>query len=127
MRSDSSWNKAMYKLCVTMSYNYQTYSILRALHGSQAYNFIIRILGSKFKGQAILYDQRQMYEHPHIIISDKTIIDSAHIAGHYVVYNELHLGPCKMSGILHKGTYATNALIVAKDSGPYRSFVGSCD
>jgi len=45
------------------------------------------------------------------------------------VFNDLKLGPSKVSGVVHDGTYIANALITPanEESGPWRSFVATYD
>ena len=38
---------------------------------------------------------------------------------------DITIGHCQVSGILHQGTYAANALITSSVSGPMRAFVGT--
>ena len=55
-----------------------------------------------------------------MIFAENTIVDSSHISGHYAVYGDITIGHCKVSGILHQGTYAANALITSSVSGPMK-------
>ena len=60
-----------------------------------------------------------------IVFSDKAIVDSSHIFGHYVVYGNITSSPCRVGGVLHGGNYVANALVVNAESGPMRTFVGT--
>ena len=60
-----------------------------------------------------------------LTFSDKTIVDSSHITGHYAVYDDINLGPCKVAGITREGAYIANALITSNESESLRSFVGT--
>ena len=116
-------SKTMYSLYNTMSFHFQQYSFLNIFHGSPGFNLILKLLGMRIEGRALIYPQR-IHEFPFITVSDETIIDGSHITGHYVVHNNIKLGPSSFSGILHEGTYAANALLADKESGPLRAFVG---
>jgi len=116
-------SKTMYSLYSTMSFHFQQYSFLNIFQGSPAFNLILKLLGMRIEGRALLYPQR-IYEFSFITVSNKTIIDGSHITGHYVVYSDIELGPSSFSGILHEGTYAANTILADKESGPLRAFVG---
>jgi len=118
------YSNIMYSVYVTMAFVYQTYSFVNTLLGSPAYSVIMQLLGVKIEGRALLYPHR-FYEHPYISITDKTVVDGAYISGHYAVYSEIYLGPSKVSGVMHEWSYAANALVVAKESDPWRANVGS--
>lgn len=113
----------LYALYLSMAFAYQEYSFLYTLLGTPAFNIIVKFLGTKLNGRALLFPQR-MYEFPYITIADKTIVDNSHVSGHYAVYNDVNLGPTNISGVLHEGSYATNTSIVKEESEAWRSFVG---
>jgi len=116
-------NNAIYSVYNTMTLVYQHYSFLNILQGSPSFNLMMRLLGIKIKGFALLYPDR-IFEYPFITITYETIIDGCSIKGHYVVYDDVTLGPLKLSGIIHEGTNATNASLTDEESGPLRAFVG---
>merc|ERR1740124_1009420 len=99
-------------------------SFTQVLLGSPAYNCVMRILGSKFDGQTFIFSS-VFYEYSLLTFADKTIADATHINGHYAVYGDVTIGPCMVSGVMHPGTFAANASITAKESGPLRIFVGT--
>jgi len=103
---------------------YQTCSFLSTILGSPVYSFLLRMLGVKIDGQALLFPSR-IYEFSKITLSDKAIIDSDHITGHYAVYNEITIGPCRVGGISCGGNYVANAMNTNTESGPMRAFVGT--
>jgi hypothetical protein len=41
------------------------------------------------------------------------------------LYNKINIGPCKVGGVIHEGTFAANALVTSEESGPWHSFVGT--
>ena len=106
-------------------YGFFWYIISNAVVVSSTYNTLLRILGVSFEGQALVLEG-SIYEFPFITLSDKAVIDQTPgLTGHYVVYNKITIGPCKVGGIIHEGTYAANALITSKESGPWRTFIGT--
>ena len=107
-----------------MGFTKTLHMISKVTPESPLYNHIVRILGGKVEGQAILLPSR-IYEFSKMNFAEKTIVDSSHITGHYAVYGDVTIGHCKVSGILHGGTYAANALITSSVSGPMRAFVGT--
>ena len=117
-------SSVIYGIYQNIVYDINTFSFLVVALGSPLYNHIVRILGGKFEGQAILLPSR-IYEFSQMIFAEKTIVDSSHIQGHYAVYGDVTIGHCKVSGILHEGTFAANALITNSVSGPVRAFVGT--
>jgi acyl-CoA synthetase (AMP-forming)/AMP-acid ligase II/acyl carrier protein len=120
----SPWSNTLYLLYGTMAFSHQRYSMLSLLLGSPAYNCIARMLGVKIEGQALLMPSR-MYEYSYLTFGNRAVIDSSQICGHYAVYNEITVGPCKVTGTMHMGSYVANALVTSKESGPYRGFVGN--
>jgi hypothetical protein len=121
-KSGRPFSNTLYSLYGTMAFAYQNYSFLNALLGSPAFNFMMRILGVKIEGRALIYPHR-MYEYSYVTVADKTIIDASQITGHYAVYGDVTLGPCKVAGVMHEGTYAANACIVSEESESWRTFV----
>ena len=85
---------------------------------------MMRILGAKIEGRALLY-QDGMYEYSYVTVADEKIVDAFQITVHYVVYGDVTLGPCKVAGVMHEGTYAANACIVSEESESWRTFVGT--
>jgi hypothetical protein len=92
-------NEILYSLYNTMTFVYQNYSFLNAFLGSPTFNNIIKLLGVKIEGCALLFPHR-MYEFSYITVADRTILDGSHITGHYVVHNDIMIGPCKVSGVI---------------------------
>jgi hypothetical protein len=107
-----------------MAFAYQNYSFMNAFLGSPAFNVIMRCLGVNIEGRALMFPHR-LYEYSYITVAEKTIIDGSQITGHYAVYGDVVVGPCKVSGVMHEGSYAANARIVAKESEHLRVFIGT--
>ena len=74
----------------------------------------------------ILMPQR-LYEILELNFDNETIVESCHISGHHVVYNNISIGSSYISGILHhEGTYAASACVDGIEREPcWRVFVGS--
>ena len=117
-------SNAIFALYGTMAFAYQDYSFLKTLLGSPSFNMFMKFLGVKIEGQTLLFPHR-IFEHSHITIASNTIIDAAHVSGHYVVYNDVVLGPCYISGVMHEGSYAASAYITSKESDSWRASVGT--
>lgn len=125
--SSRPFRKTIYSLYGTMVFAYQTYSCLALFMGSPVFNFVMSwVLGVKFEGRAILSPFR-MYEHSSITVADKTIVDSSQITGHYAVYGEVTLGPTRLQGVLHEGSYVANATINSTETESWRAVVGRND
>ena len=124
--SGKPWNKTLYKTYIDMSYNLQVFSFITALLGSPMYNVLVKFLGGKIDGYVILLPQ-EMYEFPYLSFENETIVEKSNILGHYVVYNDIALGPSQISGIIHEGNFAGNARVdgIIEKEPCYRAFVGS--
>ena len=48
------WNDPLYTIFINVNFAQREWSCIRIFHGSPTYNFIVRILGGKFEGRAIL-------------------------------------------------------------------------
>jgi len=122
--SSKPWSATLHQLLLTFSYNYQTYSVLSVILGSPVYNCLLRMLGVKIDGRALLFPSR-IHEFSMINFSDKAIIDSDHISGHYAVYDDITIGACRVGGISCGRNYFANALSIHAENGPMRAFVGT--
>ena len=61
----------------------------------------------------------------HYIIRQGCHWSTSNLIGHYAVYKKITIGPCKVGGIIHEGTYAVYALITSTESRPWRTFTGT--
>jgi len=116
-------NTKLYMVQHSMISTYQHFSCLLFLQGSPAFNMILSLLGVQFKGRAIL-NHHTMYEFPLVKVADKTVSESSHVAGHYVVYDEIHIGPSYISGTLREFAYVANANVTSDEVAPLRAHVG---
>ena len=123
-KDGSPWSKTIFQLYGTIAFCHQQYSMIKICLGSPLHNFLLKFLGVKIDGHALVMPQR-MYEYSLLSFGDKTIIDSAQICGHYAVYNEITVGPCRITGTMHPGCCAANAEISFSEVGPLRAFVGN--
>lgn len=62
-----------------------------------------------------------------LLLTRETIISNADVNGHFVVFNDINLGPSYISGVVHDGVNIANALVTAnKESDPpWRGFVAT--
>lgn len=97
---------------------------IHVFRGSSVYNALLAFLGVQIKGCAIVMDQA-LYEYQNVKIEDKTIIDSSHISGHHVVFDQVTLGHSSVRGILNQGTYCPCANIVGSQTEPWREYIGT--
>ena len=125
-QSNKPWNNEVYAVYATAVYSGQTLSILfTAILGTPAYNVFLRMLGVTFEGRAIIFEAK-MYEHKFLMFEDRTLVEqSPGIVGHYGLYDAITIGPCKVSGIIHEGTFAANTVVTSKESGPWRAYIGT--
>lgn len=115
----------IYRIYLSVGFIHQELSFVHLLYGSSAYNFVMRILGSKFEGQALLFPQR-FYDYSFLKFSNKAIVDLAGVTGHYGVNEHVTIGPCEVAGVVHPANYVANASLAGQqDTGPMRSFVGT--
>jgi len=117
------WRKSAYAAYQTMAHTFQVYSFVDVVLGSPIYTFVVKLLGGKIEGRALLFPQR-LHEFSLLRFLDRTIVDSSHVTGHYGIYNEIVIGPCRVGGVLREGVYAANALVLS-GSDPWRAFVGT--
>jgi hypothetical protein len=123
-QTGTPWSNAFYAVFLTANFALQNWSCMRIFHGSSTYNFLIWVLGGKFKGQALVFP-RSALEYSFITFENKAIIFNANLNGHYVVYNNFKLGPSRVYGVTHDGCYVANALLNGEERGPWRSYVGT--
>jgi len=62
-----------------------------------------------------------------LVVFAKTEVNSLFDFRHYVVYNEISLGPTIVSGVVHDGAYIANAIVPEGGIGPCRTIVGNYD
>ena len=74
------------------------------------HNGLVKILGGKINGRAILVPEK-LYDSSYVTVANETIVESSHITGHHVAYNNVTLGSIYISGILHEESYAANARV----------------
>merc|ERR1712156_101118 len=129
-QSGKVWSKELYAVYINVDYFGQIFCLLPTLlAGTPLYNILLQILGVTFEGRALIFEG-EIYEHRFITILDKTLIDdSPGITGHFAIYDDITIGPCKVGGVIHPGTWVANANLSPsrKESGPWRTFVGTYD
>jgi len=111
-----------YALYNNMAWNFQAYSLQRFVSGSPLCNLIVMVLGGQLESHTILFGR--IYEFSKFSAAARTIADSCHTTSHYVVFNEVTIGHCRVSGVLHNFTYVSNATLTSTMSGPMRAYIG---
>jgi hypothetical protein len=123
-RRTAPWNKPLYLVYLSSAWALQAWSILRLLHGTPLFNIVARVLGTTFHGKALFFGNR-IYDFPFLVdIADKTVIDNCWVNGHFVVFQDIQLGPCHVSGVLHPYCFAmANARVTQAETGPFRAIM----
>lgn len=100
---------------------YGSFFFVGIFHGSPVYNLIIRYLGTKFKGQAILFpsDYLSLYTKQLWTYQMSPIIMQFIMTSTLVIAKWLEL-------CIQVSSYASNtSLVRSEENGPLRSFVGT--
>ncbi|CAB9504037.1 Putative fatty-acid--CoA ligase FadD21 [Seminavis robusta] len=117
------WSPAIYAVYLSSSAQFQTWSAVTILWGTQLFNDVARLFGSTIDGRALYFGNR-MYDGPFLTVSNRTVSDGSQLCGHSIVYEQVKLGPTKVAGLVHEGTLViANASITSKHSGPWRPVV----
>merc|ERR1712156_161650 len=114
-QSGKVWSKQLYAVSISASYFGQIFCLLPTLlAGTALYNLLLKIFGVTFEGHALIFEG-EICEHRFITVSDKTLIDgSIGITGHFVIYDEVNIGLCKVGGVVHPGTRVANANLASR-------------
>jgi hypothetical protein len=117
------WSSAIYSVYLSSSAQFQTWSAVTILWGTQLFNDVARIFGASIEGRALYFGNR-MYDGPFLTVSNRTVSDGSQLCGHSTVYEHVKLGPTRVAGLLHEGTLViANSRITAKETGPWRAAV----
>lgn len=123
--SSQATNIPMYLSCMRLSYFLKALSVpLVIFRGSPPYNLLLRLLGVKIRGPAIVIDQA-IYEYSKITIEKYTIIDSSHVNGHYAEFDRLILGKSTLCGIVNQGTFVACGNTFENESLPWKAYIGT--
>ncbi len=123
-KESKPWSVSFYMVYVTMAFAFQEYSFVTILLGSSAYNMMATLLGARIHERTLLLPQ-EMYDFPYIRTERGTIIDSAHVSGHYAVYEDVVIGPSLLSGVVNSDVFVANARIISKETEHLRVVVGT--
>lgn len=109
-------------------HNHDWNMLLTCLRGTYFIRFYLWLMGSRIEGE-LWYFGSHIYDFPKLSFENKTVVDDAHILGHYVVFGNVVLDDTRVGGVVHPGTYCTaGARRDGQDeSGPWRVFVGGGD
>ncbi len=115
-------NNVLYVLYQSANFFVQSYSLFMFISGSPIYNQVIRLAGGCVDKDVIFLSSK-IYEHSKLSIAKRTIIDTVHVASHQVVYQEVSIGSCTLSGLVHPSTYVTCTSVTGV-SGPMHAYIG---
>ncbi|CAB9498832.1 Putative fatty-acid--CoA ligase FadD21 [Seminavis robusta] len=121
------WSTSAYAVYLTLMFNFWELSLLVLLWGTPFINLVLTGLGSKIDGP-FWYFGRRVYDAPMMSTKGRTLVDTASLNGHSVMYLEVELGACQVSGLLHENTIClanTHMEDNGTESGPVR-FVNPC-
>jgi hypothetical protein len=117
------WSSAMYSVYLSSSAQFQTWSAVTILWGTQLFNDVARLFGASIEGRTLYFGNR-MYDGPFLTVSNRTVSDGTQLSGHSIVYEQVKLGPTRVAGLLHEGTLViANARTTTKETGPWRPAV----
>lgn len=99
---------------------FETLSFLWTCQGTPFFNVMAQFMGSKVEGR-LLHFGGMTDDWSFITYADRTIIDSAGLAGHAAVYEEVEKGPTRVSGVIYPGSWVTvGADINSAETDPMR-------
>ncbi|CAB9508016.1 D-alanine--D-alanyl carrier protein ligase [Seminavis robusta] len=97
--------------------------LVMVLCGTPMFAYFARFLGAEVDGD-LWYFGNSLYEYGKLHFQGCTIVDSAHVAGHYFDGNGLTIDDTYVSGLLHPGCYASaGARVSAAEHGPWKLFL----
>ncbi|CAB9497123.1 D-alanine--D-alanyl carrier protein ligase [Seminavis robusta] len=95
------------------------------LYGTPMFAYYARMMGATVEGE-LWYFGNALYEYEHLHFKGITVVDSAHVSGHYIDLNGLTIDDTYVSGVLHPGCYASAGSVVsAAEHGPWKVFLKS--
>ncbi|CAB9496118.1 D-alanine--D-alanyl carrier protein ligase [Seminavis robusta] len=95
------------------------------LYGTPMFAYYARMMGATVEGE-LWYFGNALYEYDFLHFKGSTIVDSAHVSGHYIDSNGLTIADTCVSGLLHPGCYASAGSVVsAAEHGPWKVFLRS--
>ncbi|CAB9519719.1 non-ribosomal peptide synthetase [Seminavis robusta] len=101
--------------------------LVMVLYGTPMFAYFARLMGAEVDGD-LWYFGNSLYEYGNLHFQGCTIVDSAHVAGHYIDGNGLTIDDTYVSGLLHPGCYASAGSVVsAAEHGPWKLFFKRSD
>ncbi|CAB9525947.1 D-alanine--D-alanyl carrier protein ligase [Seminavis robusta] len=95
------------------------------LYGTPMFAHYARFMGAEVDGD-LWYFGNALYEYGKLHFQGCTIVDSAHVSGHYIDGNGLAIADTYVSGLLHPGCYASaGSAVTGKENGPWKVFLRS--
>lgn len=98
--------------------------MMLSLRGTPFMSWLLCFMGSRVEG-TLWYFGTAIYDFPMLTFRDRTIIDDAHVSGHYVVFDKLSLQETQLEGVVHPGTYCPGgSTLSSPESGPWKVYLG---
>ncbi|CAB9502624.1 unknown protein [Seminavis robusta] len=95
------------------------------LYGTPMFVYYARMMGATVEGE-LWYFGNALYEYECLHFKGITVVDSAHVSGHYIDLNGLTIDDTYVSGLLHPGCYASaGSEVSAAEHGPWKVFLRS--
>jgi len=119
----------LYIVYLTLSWSVQYWTLLPTLWGSNWFNGVATMLGTRFEGRALYFGQC-IHDFNQQTIAHGTIVDGAVVCGHSFVYGDVSYGPNRLSGVYREKVFqtlfvGTNPSSQHDQVGPWKAVVGS--
>ncbi|CAB9525425.1 D-alanine--D-alanyl carrier protein ligase [Seminavis robusta] len=96
--------------------------LVMLLYGTPMFGRYARFMGAEVDGD-LWYFGSSLYEYGKLHFKGCTIVDSAHVTGHYVDGNGATIDDTFVTGVLHPGCYAPAGSVVSgEENGPWKVF-----
>ena len=119
------WFPCLHPVYRNCSDTYQEWSFMRVVWGSPMFSILAWLLGASFEGR-VLYFGEKIYDFPHVSAASRTVLDGATVVGHNIVYERLHFGRSRVSGVVRQRTFVmAESAISRKESGPWHAIAKS--
>jgi len=117
-------DSGLYTTYVIYGWSLKSFAFTFLLWGTPFFGHFARFMGSTVNG-TLWYLGSSIYDYNMIEFSDSTIVDDAHITGHYAVLHDFVIRKTKVGGVMHPGCYAHAGAVVreGEEHGPWKSFV----
>lgn len=119
------WCPYLHPVYCNCSDTYQEWSFARILWGSPLFGIFAWLLGASFEGRVLSFGDK-IYDFPHVAAAGRTIVDSALVVGHNIVYERVRFGRIRVSGVIRQKTFAmAESSVSRKESGPWHAIAKS--